>query len=207
MLVLAIGAVWKLNNPSDNAPLPFPIPTPTADQPVDVLYIRSDQFLEAQGALRKGGPISEAYLMEHIHAKWAKNIVALWDDAYSTCGIGSVSTHSWPNDNTVVITAARDGWAGHKGKWTVRFSKVHYDPELTAIVYGKTAISQEIPTELAGHAYLFDLQDYEEEATFQQTDSVTLEQHRETTMTHSTEMNYTLVVRNHDRRLIRGCEP
>ena len=63
-------------------------------------------------------------------------------------------------------------------------SKVHYDPELTAIVYGKTAISQEIPTELAGHAYLFDLQDYEEEATFQQTDSVTLEQHRETTMTH-----------------------
>ena len=93
VLAIAIGAVWKLNNPSDNAPLPFPIPTPTADQPVDVLYIRSDQFLEAQGALRKGGPISEAYLMEHIHAKWAKNIVALWDDAYSTCGIGSVSTH------------------------------------------------------------------------------------------------------------------
>ena len=61
VLELAIGAVWKLNNPSEETPLPFPIPTPTADQPVDVLYIRSDQFLEAQGALRKGGPISEAY--------------------------------------------------------------------------------------------------------------------------------------------------
>ena len=70
-LIIAIGAIWKLNNPSE-APSPFPIPTPTADQPVDVLYIRSDQFLEAQGALRKGGPISEAYLMEHIHAKLGK---------------------------------------------------------------------------------------------------------------------------------------
>ena len=78
MLVLAIGAVWKLNNPSVETPLPFPIPTPTADQPVGrAVYPLADQFLEAQGALRKGGPISEAYLMEHIHAKWAKNIVAL----------------------------------------------------------------------------------------------------------------------------------
>ena len=97
VLVLAIRRDMEAQQSERRTtPLPFPIPTPTADQPVDVLYIRSDQFLEAQGALRKGGPISEAYLMEHIHARWAKNIVALWDDAYSTCGIGSVSTHSWP---------------------------------------------------------------------------------------------------------------
>ena len=194
VLVIATGAVWKLNNPSSAIPTPAPpaIATVTPNVAVPpVIYIRSDQFLGAQASIRRGGPISEAYLMEHIQARWAKNLIVLWDDAYSTCGIESVSTHSWPDDNTIRIKAARNGWAGHRGVWTVKFSQVHYDPALTEITYGKTKISQEIPTELSGHAYLFDLQDYEETATFEQIDTVTLEQHRETTMTHSTEMNYT----------------
>ena len=72
----------------------------------------------------------------------------------------------------------------------MRFRGVHYDPQLSKWTYGKTQIGQEIPAELAGHSYLFDLTGSDVDGSFEQTDSVTLERHRETTMSHSTEMNY-----------------
>lgn len=160
----------------------------------DVLYIRSPEFHEARTAILAGdADVSEAYLMEHIHANWAKNIVNLFDHVYTQCGIKSVNTHNWPNDNTVTVyMQSKDGKLAPLEPYTVKFSNVHYDPELTSFNYGKTQISQQLPAELSGHAYLFDLTKDEAGGTFEQTDSVTLEQHRETSISKSVEMNYTL---------------
>ena len=189
-ILAVIGAgLWFNFRDATPAAIPIVPATPIADngQPLEpVLWLRSDAFIAKQAAVRGGAEISEAYLMEHIHASWARDLVTIFDDLLYSCGIESVSTHTWPNDNIVRIKGKQ------RGDWTIHFTKVHYDPELTNIKYGDTAVSQEIPTELTGHSYLFDLTHHDEGANFKQTDSVTLEQHRETSMTNSTDMNYSV---------------
>ena len=56
-----------------------------------VSYVRSPDFATAQADAQAGRPISEAFLMEHIHATWAKHLVTTLDDAFYQCGISQVS--------------------------------------------------------------------------------------------------------------------
>ena len=152
-LVIATGVAWKLNNPSTPyVPLMPPVASESDATPDNVPYVRSPQFIAQRAAYAQTGDVSEAYLMEHIHAKWAHDIVVIFDDLLNSCGVSEVSTHSWPNDATVRIKQPT-----RNGVWTVKFENVHYDPDLTNIAYGKTKISEEIPNELPGHSYLFDL--------------------------------------------------
>ena len=188
VIALIVAAAWRWQTPSTPyVPLTPPVASESDATPDNVPYVRSPQFIAQRAAYAQTGDVSEAYLMEHIHAKWAHDIVVIFDDLLNSCGVSEVSTHSWPNDATVRIKQPT-----RNGVWTVKFENVHYDPDLTNIKYGKTKISEEIPNELPGHSYLFDLTKSEAGGSFQQADSVTLERHRDTTITHSVDMNYTV---------------
>ena len=72
------------------------------------------------------------------------------------------------------------------------FDGLHYDPELSQVTYGDTKIAQELSAQLAGHAYLYDLTGSSEPGHFAQTDTVSLEQSRSTTVTRGMDFNTTV---------------
>lgn len=129
--------------------------------------------------------VSESYLLERIHGQWAHNLGVVMGRLWMGAEPVNISTKTWPDNRTVVV--------GYDCGTPMRvtFKNLAYDPELSKIVYGKTVIDHTVPTELPGHAYLYDLTESAEPGKFNQTDSVTLEQTRSVTLTHSTDFNVT----------------
>ena len=160
-----------------------PVPAPEAQPAPGPMFERSDAFVAYEQV--GSGNVSEAYLLERIHGNWAHNLGVVMGHLWVNSTVSSISTKTWPDDYKVRISY-------HCGNETVvTFKNLAYDPELSAIVYGKTTIAQTVPTELGGHSYLYDLSNSSEPGSFNQTDTVTLEQTRSVTLTHSTDFNVT----------------
>ena len=175
-LILILFAAFALMACGQDAPrAPAVVPGPT--------FERSAGFNAEVGSQN----VSEAYLLEKIHAAWAHNLGIVMGHLWYDGDVTFVSTKTWPDDHTVIVQYNHDSC----GRLTVQFKDLAYDPERSDISYGRTKIAHQANTELSGHAYLYDLTDSSEPGHFQQTDSVTLEQARSVTLTSSTDFNVT----------------
>ena len=183
LLILAACGVDK-PAPTTTAP----VSTTTTLAPPESLpiprFVRSSAYHEARASAAAGETPSEAYVLEHKTGQWAHQLGIVWGGLwYGSQDIKSVDTTTWPDNHHATV------WYTCGAKMFVHFDGLHYDPELSNITYGSTKIAQELPAQLGGHAYLYDLTNSSEPGHFSQSDSVTLEQSRSTTITNGMNFN------------------
>ena len=154
---------------------------------VDFLYSTELAKAEAvQDGLSSSRNVSEAYLLERIHADWAHQLAIVMGHLWYKSPPKYVSTRTWPDDHKVTV-----GYAECDTSLVVTFKALAYDPERSSISYGETTVHSSNPVELPGHSYLYDLTESEEPGQFSQEDTITLEQSRSTTLSKTTDFNVT----------------
>ena len=132
-LIFAAVAVAVLVACGADQPAQPTVPGPT--------FERSADYLANVGS----GNVSEAYLLEGIHSKWAHSLGVVMGHLWYDGDVTAVSTKTWPDNYTVVVQYNH----GSCDDLKIQFRDLAYDPERSDISYGKTKIAQQANTELS----------------------------------------------------------